>query len=173
MNKHTIVVLENMANTDMNKNNKSAIMADAVDNGRLVTLGSLSTDPFQQDVHEATLATSATAKNLYMVYSPELPLIEGYNLDLKDNGMFFNEAEKPFGVKLLERGDEIKITADGISGTADVYVTAGDAEGKFKFASTAPSTGFYAEVKSNETFKQAGKYGTDELPAYRLLVMAV
>jgi len=114
----------------------------AVENGNVLTLGALSTVAGETEVFvSATPATGTlTTAIYYMVYEPPVVVTNAQFRGLSDDPSDFSVAASTvFTVFKPMVGDEIIMTADGISGSVNTYAI--PANGALELAFSASASG--------------------------------
>lgn len=164
----TVVIPGKMASTNVDSFLKSVQYSATMDNGSHIVLGAPVSG--QHDVYTAALATDVTKQEVLIVESPVLVEINGYRIDIQDPSQFTNAANRPARARHLKVGDEIKITADGITGSPAVNGYAVPVNGSLKLAAAADLTGgtvIAYEIVDNATVS----IGQTRVAAYKLRVV--
>jgi hypothetical protein len=123
--------------------------ASAVENGNLVLLGALSAAVGEKEVYIAStpITGSLATAHYYMVYEPAIPVVDGKYKGLSDDPSDFRVAlDDVFTVFHPMVGDEVILSADGITSSVNTYVVAANAQYEMAFSSSAASNGMVWEV---------------------------
>ena len=135
MTAHGVLVRSAVMAKDVDSLNRFALSADALDNGNVVRLDTLSATAGYGEVWSATkpLSAGTLLGGLWMVAEPEVVIItaadgteyKGINADPRN---FFTAAGKVFTAFKLQVGDKVKLTGDALTGTksTNTFVNAAD-----------------------------------------------
>ena len=143
----TIFRSDNCAYTKVPSLIRSAKAYAELDNGTPVVLGGLTTvNGINEREVFATSAASASAKDIWVVTTPELMYDE-----IKKLGDFVNETDSIMRVVKLQKADIFSITNDKITGTPNVSTAAGLKPAAAGWTAGASADGDFAKLIAIET----------------------
>ena len=148
----------------------------AVENGNVLTLGALSSVAGEHEVFiAATPATGTLATAIYyMVLEPAIPVTNAQFKGLSDDPSDFNiAASKIFTVFKPKIGDEIIMSADGISGSVNTYAIPANAALELAFSASASGvTLAWQVIETTFINVPSSNFYTGRKIAYKLLCVA-
>ena len=174
---HTILIPSSVMATNVDSLNKSFKSTIDIDNGSVFVKGALSAIDGESQVFAAGLPTADTL-GLYMAFTAEDTIVtiggNQYKFDLVDPRLFTNVKGLVFSGFKVQVGDTVKMSADGISGTAAAYVIADPTTGKLKFSATKGTGLAFTVLGSADYISAAGAsaFGTQRVNAYKLECIA-
>lgn len=137
---NTVLIPSLVAAKDVDSYNGSFIAATDIQNGSVFQKGALNATNSQ--VYEIVKPVTGKLNDLWMAFSPEDTIIKTangneYKPGLLDPRQFTNVAGTPFSAFKLQKGDIVKLSADGIDDTyaaGDTYLIASNDNYKLIFA---------------------------------------
>lgn len=174
-----VVIKKQYAAFNVDAYNRSGVYATSnLDNGCVCMLESQGTNVDNKEVWTATVPAAATATGVWMIHSPEIPIIsvtvggvaQNFKGITSDPRAFTNIAGLVFDAFLPQKGDIIEMTGDGITDIAtSAYLNVG-ASNTLVAASSA-GAGFSMKKIGTGTLAigQAGIAPSD-IPTYKYQV---
>lgn len=146
---------------------KSAVCASEVENGMV---GLLSETPASAEVFTLTANAAVTDTNMYMVNEPVMPVTDGKYKGLTDDPTVFSVAAgKVFTVYRPAVGDEIILSADAVTGTANNYAILNATALKMVWAAAAGTSSLVYKLIGATTINVPGAtFYTAKTVAYKL-----
>ena len=178
---YTVMIPSDLAAKNVDAWNRSVISVDEdIENGAVFACGELSTDKKQNDVFKIVKpATGDGLKNLWMAYSPEVVVTQSGDFQVKgidaDPRHFVNIKGVPFDAYKIQVGDQVTLTAAGISGEKSTgnYVVATNGSTKLAFASVPVEGVTYKVLKETSIIIANGNISGNAVKAYLLECVAI
>ena len=177
---HNVLILNSVAAQNVDSWNRSAIIAQDIDNGNILSLSSgISATAGESEVFTATVPATGTLAGLWMAYEPEVVVTGAQYKGLDpDPRNFFNASGKVFSVFKPQVGDIVTMTADGLAGTksSNTFVNATDTTGGVKplWGSTQTSSVFSMKlIETTYISIGTGAIADQRIVAYRFEVVGI
>lgn len=170
MTNNNVVIKRQVAATNIDSYNRSAIHTADLPNGSVFALeGKNATE---REVWDVT-APTANQAGLWMATAPEVMYLNvdfGGSLDPR---LYVNKAGKVFDVTYLVPKDIVEMTGDGITGIATAKYLVADTTTTLKSATAAPTAGIALKKIGTDTFKiGTGALAPAAIPTYIFEVVA-
>jgi len=179
MTVHGILVPNQIAATNVDAWNRSAVSATAVDNGNVVILSTYGAATGNSEVWTAIApSTSNGLTGVWMVYDPELVWTSSYRGLDPDVRNFYVGANKVFSIFHPQIHDIITLSTNAIAtgtGAASTHINCTDASGlQLEWANSIGSSVFAAKYLKTTYFSiGTGAMDTQRIVAYEFEVVAL
>jgi hypothetical protein len=176
---HAILVPNQIAATNIDSLNRSAVSAVDLDNGNIVLLSTYGVAAGQKEVWTAIApSVGAGLTDVWMVYDPELVWTSNYRGLDPDVRNFYVKATRIMSIYQPRAHDIFTITGDGLAtgtGAESAFVNCTDASGvKMEWAASAGSSIFAAQYLKKTYFSLGtGGIDTQRIVAYQFEVVHV
>lgn len=137
---HVIFEVEQMMSEQIDTYLKHGSAHAALDNGNIVTAGTLVSG--EKDIYTTAAPTDVTSDAMYIVDAIRIDQFEGYRIaGFNDPRYFYTNSGDPVRLRKVAVGDRLKVSAAGFASTPTVGEYAVPANGALTLAPAADLTG--------------------------------
>lgn len=163
---HAIFEVEKMMSEHIDTYLKHGSAHAALDNGNIVTAGTLVSG--EKDLYTTAAPTDVTADTMYIVDAVKIDQFEGYRIDFsKDPRYFYTNSGEPARLRKLAVGDTCKISAAGFASAPTAGAYAVPANGVLTLAPAANLSGS-TKIAFKVLEKVTIYVGSESVDGYRL-----
>jgi len=169
-----VLIQNKVQASDVDALNRPAKCASAVENGMVFNLLTVSSTTGEEEVWVATAPATGALSNLWMAYEPEVNITDSKYKGLDpDPRNFIIPATKVFSAFRPQLGDIITLTGDVLTGSANDYAVATDADFQLNWGASAVSGLSLKLIETTYISIGLGSIGTQRVTAYKFEVVAL